>query len=57
MNKKSFLLSILTLGASLCVNAQSQLYPAHFDLAEVTLLDSPFKTSLETTTVCCWSMM
>ena len=48
MNKKSFLLSILALGASLCVNAQSQLYPAHFDLAEVTLLDSPFKTSLET---------
>ena len=48
MNKKSFLLSILALGASLCVNAQSKLYPAHFDLAEVTLLDSPFKTSLET---------
>lgn len=27
--------------------AQSELYPNHFDLKEVTLLDSPFKTALE----------
>ena len=49
MNKKTILLSIFALGVSLCdINAQSKLYPAHFDLDEVTLLDSPFKTSLET---------
>ena len=28
-------------------HAQSELYPSHFDLKEVTLLDSPFKTALE----------
>ena len=29
--------------ATFSANAQSQLYPQHFDLAEVTLLDSPFQ--------------
>ncbi len=30
------------------VQAQSEIYPEHFDLEEVTLLDSPFKTALDT---------
>ena len=30
-----------------CMFAQSELYPHHFDLKEVTLLDGPFKTALE----------
>ncbi len=30
------------------VQAQSEIYPEHFDLEEVTLLDSPFKTALYT---------
>ena len=33
--------------ATFSANAQSQLYPQHFDLAEVTLLDSPLKTAME----------
>ena len=30
----------------LSVFAQSELYPNHFDLKDVTLLDGPFKTAL-----------
>lgn len=29
-------------------NAQSEIYPQHFDLSEVTLLDGPMKTMMET---------
>jgi len=35
--------SLLAIGA----NAQHELYPCHFELSEVTLLDSPFKQALE----------
>ena len=48
MNKK--LLSA-TLASSLLfatgANAQSEIYPQHFDLGEVTLLDGPMKTMME----------
>jgi len=44
--KRLITLGMLTLTA-LCATAQSKLYPAHFDLTEVTLLDSPFKTAME----------
>ena len=48
MNKK--LLSI-TLAASLLfateAKAQSEIYPQHFDLSEVTLLDGPMKTMMD----------
>ena len=33
--------------SSLLAYGQSELYPEHFDLEEVTLLDSPFKTAME----------
>lgn len=43
------LLSILSLAAVPVMGlAQSVLYPQHFDLDEVTLLESPFKTAMET---------
>ena len=34
--------------SALSVNAQSKLYPQHFDLSEVTLLNGVFKTALDT---------
>ena len=37
--------ALLTLSYS--AKSQSQLYPQHFDLDEVTLLDGPFKTSMD----------
>ena len=37
----------LTLGAN-NANGQSEIYPQHFDLNEVTLLDGPMKTMMET---------
>ncbi len=44
MKKLFFALQLLL--ASTCLCAQSQLYPQHFDLSEVTLLDGPLKTAL-----------
>ncbi len=48
MTPRHLLLSGLS---ALCVvtaaPAQSSLYPHHFDLSEVTLLDSPFKTAMD----------
>ena len=44
----NLLLSALFLASSLKASAQSVIYPEHFDLCEVTLLDSPFKTAMET---------
>ena len=35
------------MSAAAPVHAQSMLYPHHFDLSEVTLFDSPFKTAME----------
>ena len=45
--KKVVVTSILSAVMALGVHAQSALYPQHFDLSEVTLLDSPFKTAME----------
>lgn len=38
----------LALVAHGVASAQSEIYPQHFDLEEVTLLDGPFKTAMET---------
>ena len=37
------LLELLPIGAS----AQSEIYPEHFDLEQVTLLDGPLKTAMQ----------
>ena len=46
------LTKLLTATLALCLTgnavAQSEIYPQHFDLAEVTLLDGPMKTMMET---------
>lgn len=42
---KKYFLSVLALTLGLTANAQSELYPQHFDLEQVTLLDGPFKTA------------
>ncbi len=49
--KKSVLLA-LALGtvSSLSVQAQEEIYPQHFNLEQVTLLDSPFKTAMDLNT-------
>ena len=44
--KKLLLATIVTLSVSGSI-AQTELYPNHFDLEEVTLLDSPFKTAMD----------
>lgn len=41
------ILSLFCLTISLSTMAQSELYPKHFDLEEVTLLDGPMKTAME----------
>ncbi len=41
-------LAALLLTLNVSARAQSEIYPQHFDLEEVTLLDSPFKTAMET---------
>lgn len=48
MKKFTFLSIIALASCSLCAHAQSEIYPSHFDLNEVTLLDSPFKTAMDT---------
>ena len=47
MKLKSLLAGLFLLGFSAQANAQSQLYPGHFNLNEVTLLDGPMKTAME----------
>ena len=47
MKPKLFLTGILALATTLQANAQSELYPKHFDLEEVTLLDGPMKTAMD----------
>ena len=39
---------LVALCCTLRLSAQSEIYPQHFDLEEVTLLDGPFRTALET---------
>ncbi len=41
------LLAVSLLALSNSAKSQSQLYPQHFDLDEVTLLDGPFKTAMD----------
>ena len=50
MKRISFLISlaVLLLATPRFANAQSQIYPQHFNLDEVTLLDSPFKKAMDT---------
>ena len=38
----AFLLTVIT-----AASAQSELYPKHFDLEQVTLLDGPMKTAMD----------
>ena len=40
-------MSALWMSASLSVQAQSQIYPNHFDLQDVQLLDGPMKSAME----------
>lgn len=51
MKKAKLLIGILTLAGALSLTnkaqAQSEIYPGHFDLEEVTLLDGPFKTAMD----------
>ena len=47
MKLKSLLAGLFLLGFSVLANAQSQLYPCHFNLNEVTLLNGPMKTAME----------
>lgn len=46
---KNILIMVLLAGLSLTTraHAQSELYPKHFDLEQVTLLDGPMKTAME----------
>lgn len=43
----SYVISAVALASSLTAHAQSELYPEHFDLEEVTLLDGPMKTAMD----------
>ena len=47
MKTKLFVTGLLALATIQQANAQSELYPKHFDLEEVTLLDGPMKTAME----------
>jgi len=47
MKPRLFLAGLLALTATSQANAQSELYPKHFDLEEVTLLDGPMKTAMD----------
>ncbi len=47
MKSKLIVATMLLLGTSLQTKAQSELYPKHFDLEQVTLLDGPMKTAME----------
>jgi hypothetical protein len=47
MRKNILLACLLAAMASLTATAQSELYPKHFDLEQVELLDGPMKTAME----------
>jgi DUF1680 family protein len=47
MKPRLFFAGLLALAATSQANAQSELYPKHFDLEEVTLLDGPMKTAMD----------
>jgi DUF1680 family protein len=45
--KIKLLTATLALATSMAAQAQSEIYPKHFDLEQVTLLDGPMKTAME----------
>lgn len=47
MKLKLFFTTLTLFSASAMVSAQTELYPRHFDLEQVTLLDGPMKTAME----------
>ena len=47
MRKNILLACLVAATASLTATAQSELYPKHFDLEQVELLDGPMKTAME----------
>ena len=47
MKLRHFLATVLTVVACQTIHAQSELYPRHFDLEQVTLLDGPMKTAMD----------
>lgn len=46
-NKKMFLTLAASILTSLAAQAQEEIYPQHFNLEQVTLLDGPFKTAMD----------
>ncbi len=46
--KKTILSVCFVVGSLMTANAQSELYPQHFDLQEVTLADGPLRTAMVT---------
>ena len=48
MTLRHLFAGLLAVAASTTLQAQSELYPKHFDLEQVTLLDGPMKTAMET---------
>jgi len=47
MRLSYLILQLLIIGTALPLFAQSELYPRHFDLEQVPLLDSPMKTAMQ----------
>ena len=47
INLRQLSVCLMALVASLTAGAQSELYPRHFDLEQVELLDGPMKTAME----------
>ena len=47
MKTKALIAAIVMATAATTVAAQSELYPKHFDLEQVTLLDGPMKTAMD----------
>lgn len=49
-DKKLFLLLVVGTFSAMPIQAQREIYPQHFDLEEVTLLDGPFKKAMDLNT-------
>ena len=47
MKLKTTMIALLALATTTVSKAQSELYPKHFDLEQVTLLDGPMKTAMD----------
>lgn len=49
LTRKEMLVALsLALSSTTAMQAQHEIYPQHFDLEQVTLLDGPFKTAMDT---------